>query len=176
MKLLRAPMHVMRGWNFRNYRGSKELPIRWGANTSTKVLPPQIRRGIRGSPEVQLFRQLRSCSIKIRARSSQRQLESKFRRIMKLTRTTTLPTGVCRVYLHFASRNYCPCIRSVARARNPRHSGMRRTDGARKSGRRLAISGVPDLPHFILTRDNRDNGFMIVYDLIPHFFSLLCNP
>jgi len=26
---------------------SKELPIRWGANTSTKVLPPRIRRDIR---------------------------------------------------------------------------------------------------------------------------------
>lgn len=29
---------------------SKELPIRWGANTSTKVLPPRIRRSIRRVP------------------------------------------------------------------------------------------------------------------------------
>jgi len=71
----------------------KELPIRWGANTSTKVLPPRIRRSIRRVPRYNCSANSQGCSIKIRARSSQRQLESKFRRIMKLTRTTTLPTG-----------------------------------------------------------------------------------
>lgn len=42
--------------------------------------------------------------------------------------------GVCRVYLHFASGNYCPGIRSATRARNLYHFGMCRTDEARKSG------------------------------------------
>jgi len=128
----------------------KELPIRWGANTSTKVLPPRIRRSIRRVPRYNCSANSQGCSIKIRARSSQRQLESKFRRIMKLTRTTTLPTGVCRVYLHFVSRNYCPCIRSATRARNLYHFGMCRTNEARKSNCRLTIPGVPDPSNFIL--------------------------
>lgn len=118
--------------------GSKELPIRWGANTSTKVLPPQIRRGIRGSPEVQLFRQLQSCSIKIRAVRVKDNSSQSSAVLWSWHGRQRFQRGVCRVYLHFASRNYCPCIRSSARARNPHHSGMRRTDEARKSGCRLA--------------------------------------
>lgn len=127
---------------------SKELPIRWGANTSTEVLPPRIRRGIRESRG----------TIVPPTPGLQHQDPRSFK--SKTTRVKVLPyyeadtddnvsSGVCRVYLHFASRNYCPCIWGATHARNPHHFGMRPTDEARKSGCKLIIPGVPDLSHFI---------------------------
>lgn len=71
--------------------------------------------------------------------------------------------GVCRVYLHFASRNYCPCIWSAARARNQYHFGMRCIVEARKSGYRLTIPGVPDLSHFISAKERCNKRNYIVW-------------
>lgn len=131
-----------------------------GANTSTKVLPPRIRRGIRRVPRYNCSANSRGCSIKIRARSSQRQLESKFRRIMKLTRTTTLPTGSV-AFICISRRE------TIVRAFGAQHAlettlVCAATTKRRKSGSTLTILGVPDLSHFISAR-KRDRDEIINY-------------
>lgn len=138
---------------------SKELPIRWGANTSTKVLPSRIRRGIRRVPRYNCSANFRCCSIKIRASSSQRQLESKFRRIMKLTRTTTLPTGSVAFICISRRETIVRAFGAQHALENPYHFGMCRIDEARKSGYRVSLT------YHTLFQRERERWWTELYDM-----------